>query len=69
MSNYLKFLHELAAKGPTGARVFSTAVISGSSSAPNLKEMPAPNDNAGKELSTMVFHTLDKGSATGKVHS
>ncbi|XP_059094255.1 inositol hexakisphosphate and diphosphoinositol-pentakisphosphate kinase 2-like isoform X11 [Tigriopus californicus] len=46
MSNYLKFLHELAAKGPTGARVFSTAVISGSSSAPNLKEMPAPNDNA-----------------------
>eukprot|EP00095_Tigriopus_kingsejongensis_P003820 maker-scaffold278_size225338-snap-gene-1.22 protein:Tk03820 transcript:maker-scaffold278_size225338-snap-gene-1.22-mRNA-1 annotation:"inositol hexakisphosphate and diphosphoinositol-pentakisphosphate kinase-like isoform x8" len=46
LSNYLKFLNELTLRGSTGARVFSTAVISGSSSAPNLKEMPPPNDNA-----------------------
>ena len=48
LSNYLKFLHELASGGVQGASsaraaaaaVFSTAVISGSSSAPDLgKEM------------------------------
>jgi hypothetical protein len=44
LNNYLKFLNELAAKGSTTALVFSTAVISGSSSAPNLKEMPQPSD-------------------------
>ena len=40
LSNYLKFLHELSAKGSSTVHLFSTAVISGSSSAPNLKEMP-----------------------------
>ena len=44
LSNYLKFLNELAAKGSSTAQLFSTAVISGSSSAPNLKEMPQPVD-------------------------
>lgn len=44
LSNYLKFLSELAAKGSSTAQLFSTAVISGSSSAPNLKEMPQPVD-------------------------
>ncbi len=42
LSNYLKFLHELAAKGSTTAHLFSTAVISGSASVPNLKEMMPP---------------------------
>jgi len=37
LNNYLKFLHELKS---TTAQLFSTAVISGSSSAPNLQEMP-----------------------------
>jgi hypothetical protein len=40
LSNYLKFLNELSAKGSSTVHLFSTAVISGSSSAPNLKEMP-----------------------------
>lgn len=42
LNNYLKFLNELAAKGSASAHLFSTAVISGSSSAPNLKQMPQP---------------------------
>ena len=46
LTNYLKFLHELAAQGSTIAHLFSTAVISGSSSAPNLqKEMPPQGEN------------------------
>merc|ERR1719282_1065273 len=46
LTNYLKFLHELAAQGSTFAHLFSTAVISGSSSAPNLqKEMPPQGEN------------------------
>lgn len=46
LTNYLKFLHELAAQGSTFAHLFSTAVISGSSSAPNLqKEMPPRGEN------------------------
>ena len=40
LGNYLKFLNELSAKGSSTVHLFSTAVISGSSSAPNLKEMP-----------------------------
>ena len=44
LSNYLKFLHELSAKGSSTVHLFSTAVISGSSSAPNLKEMPRHGD-------------------------
>ena len=40
LGNYLKFLTELSAKGSSTVHLFSTAVISGSSSAPNLKEMP-----------------------------
>ena len=49
LTNYLKFLHELAAKGSTIAHLFSTAVISGSSSAPNLqKEMQCKGENVGK---------------------
>ena len=49
LTNYLKFLHELAAQGSTIAKLFSTAVISGSSSAPNLqKEMPCFGENVGK---------------------
>lgn len=49
LTNYLKFLHELAAQGSTIAHLFSTAVISGSSSAPNLqKEMPPQGENVGK---------------------
>ncbi len=53
LNNYLKFLHELAAKGSTTAHLFSTAVISGSSSAPNLKEMPQPAlDGTGETMTT-----------------
>ena len=48
LSNYLKFLHELSAKGSSTVHLFSTAVISGSSSAPNLKEMPRPGDYTSK---------------------
>ena len=50
LNNYLKFLNELAAKGSSTAHLFSTAVISGSSSAPNLKEedMPQHGDGIGK---------------------
>lgn len=49
LTNYLKFLHELAAQGSTIAQLFSTAVISGSSMAPNLqKEMPPRGENVGK---------------------
>ena len=44
LSNYLKFLNELSAKGSSTVHLFSTAVISGSSSAPNLKEMPRPGE-------------------------
>ena len=47
LNNYLKFLNELAAKGSSTAHLFSTAVISGSSSAPNLKEMPQPREGLG----------------------
>ena len=51
LTNYLKFLHELAAQGSTIAHLFSTAVISGSSSAPNLqKEMPPLGENVGKSV-------------------
>ena len=41
LGNYIKFLHELAqaSRGSNTAQLFSTAVISGSSSAPDLKEM------------------------------
>ena len=53
LTNYLKFLHELAAQGSTFAHLFSTAVISGSSSAPNLqKEMPPRGENVGKSISS-----------------
>ena len=53
LTNYLKFLHELAAQGSTFAHLFSTAVISGSSSAPNLqKEMPPRGENVGKFISS-----------------
>ena len=49
LNNYLKFLHELKS---TTAQLFSTAVISGSSSAPNLQEamagVPLPGANVGK---------------------
>ena len=49
LTNYLKFLHELAAKGSSIAHLFSTAVISGSLSAPNLeKEMPCQGENMGE---------------------
>jgi hypothetical protein len=51
LNNYLKFLNELAAKGSSTAHLFSTAVISGSSSAPNLKEMPQPREGLGKVFS------------------
>lgn len=44
LNNYLRFLNELAANGSNTAQLFSTAVISGSSSAPNLKEMPQPGE-------------------------
>jgi len=73
MNSYLKFLHELAAAsgttngeggGEEGAassstNLFSTAVISGSSSAPELKEMhPQPAvDGTGKGFcSTFLVH-------------
>ena len=52
LSNYLKFLHELSAKGSSTVHLFSTAVISGSSSAPNLKEMPRPGDYTSKLRNT-----------------
>lgn len=52
LNNYLKFLNELAAKGSSTAHLFSTAVISGSSSAPNLKEMPQPREGLGESLKT-----------------
>ena len=44
-----EFLNELAAKGSSTAHLFSTAVISGSSSAPNLKDedMPQHPDGIG----------------------
>jgi len=48
LNNYLKFLNELAAKGSSTAHLFSTAVISGSSSASNLKEMPQTVTGCGK---------------------
>ncbi len=48
LNNYLKFLNELAAKGSSTAHLFSTAVISGSSSAPNLKEMPQSASGCGE---------------------
>ena len=48
LSNYLKFVNELSAKGSSTAHLFSTAVISGSSSAPNLKEMPRTGEGHGK---------------------
>jgi hypothetical protein len=60
LNNYLKFLHELAAKGSTTAHLFSTAVISGSSSAPNLKEMPRHGDGVGKKIYTFK-QTLELG--------
>jgi hypothetical protein len=50
LNNYLKFLNELAAKGSSTAHLFSTAVISGSSSAPNLKEMPQTVAGCGEWL-------------------
>ena len=50
LNNYLKFLNELAAKGSSTAHLFSTAVISGSSSAPNLKEMPQPREGLGEYM-------------------
>merc|ERR1719323_2697068 len=54
LSNYLKFLNELAAKGSSTAQLFSTAVISGSSSAPNLKEMPQPVDPESQKVTPGV---------------
>ena len=52
LSNYLKFLNELSAKGSSTVHLFSTAVISGSSSAPNLKEMPRPGECHSKYYDT-----------------
>ena len=60
LSNYLKFLNELAAKGSSTAQLFSTAVISGSSSAPNLKDMPQPVDPG--EYSTFILKHFTVGS-------
>ena len=58
LNNYLKFLHELKS---TTAQLFSTAVISGSSSAPNLQEamagVPLPGANVGKFISTYIVHS------------
>ena len=48
VSNYLKFVNEYSNKGSSTAHLFSTAVISGSSSAPNLKEMPLTGEGHGK---------------------
>ena len=56
LNNYLKFLHELKS---TTAQLFSTAVISGSSSAPNLQEamagVPLPGANVGKYFVYEIF--------------
>ena len=61
LNNYLKFLHELKS---TTAQLFSTAVISGSSSAPNLQDarcMPRNGANLGEFLTSnslifCIFH-------------
>ena len=60
LNNYLKFLNELAAKGSSTAHLFSTAVISGSSSAPNLKEMPQPREGLGKPLKCHLTSTINQ---------
>ncbi len=58
LGNYLKFLHELAAKGSTTAHLFSTAVISGSKSAPELKEMRPPQDGTSEEVWLLLWPAL-----------
>merc|ERR1712106_1032321 len=49
MTNYLKFLQELAVRQASGtamaSQLFSTAVISGSSSVPNLGASNSGNDS------------------------
>ena len=57
LGNYLKFLNELSTKRSSTAHLFSTAVISGSSSAPNLKEMPRPGEGHGKSNSVIWMNT------------
>lgn len=54
---YLKFLQELASKG-SSTGVFSTAVISGSSSAPNLKDSPQPGDTGSAVPGIRPLETL-----------
>jgi len=61
LNNYLKFLNELAAKGSSTAHLFSTAVISGSSSAPNLKDedMPQHPDGIGFSIGMPNIRPLE----------
>ena len=55
LNNYLKFLHELAAKGSSIAYVFSTAVISGYTSDANIQQsMCHLGENIGKINPTVL---------------